>query len=206
MALKLPRLQRLVAIVEAGKPTVVFHQWWQKVAEALETAIGGIQDNVAAINAALGAANIANAAAKTANAAAAAAGTAATNAQAAADATAAETRINNSYVTGVTLTASDAGSNATVAVTAHTRIYGDGTSVSVNAGSITALTYSTLYYVYYVQASRAGGAVTYLATTSQATAAQTGDTHLLGSVTTPVAAAPNNTGRYILPPKLADLF
>lgn len=46
MALKLPRLQRLVAIVEAGKPSLVFHQWWQKVSETLEGAIDDLASAV----------------------------------------------------------------------------------------------------------------------------------------------------------------
>lgn len=43
MALQLPRLQRVVAIVDSmGKPLVAFHQWWQSVAKALETAIADL--------------------------------------------------------------------------------------------------------------------------------------------------------------------
>lgn len=213
MALNLPRLQRTVPIVDKdGKPTVAFHRWWQEVAKSLEGAVGDIETNVAAIQAALEAADAANAAAETAQAAAEAADTAATtattaasNAQDAADATAAEQSLVNSYTTGLTLTGSDAGASASIAISAHDRVYGDGTTVSVNSGNLTGLSYSTLYYVYYVQSSRAGGAVTYQSTTSQTTAAQTGDNHLVGSVTTPAAAAPSTTGKYLLPPRLADL-
>lgn len=213
MAFKLPRLQRTVSLVDAkGMPTVAFHRWWQEVTQSLERAIGDIETNVAAIQAALDAADAANAAAETAQAAAEAADTAATsaataasNAQDAADATAAEQSLVNSYVDGVTVSATDAGSNATINITAHDRVYGDGTTVAVNSGSVTGLSYSTLYYVYYIQASRAGGAVTYQATTSQATAGQTGDTHLVGSVTTPAAAAADTNGKGILPPRLIDL-
>lgn len=40
MALKLPRLQRLVALVDkVGNPTVAFHQWWQSVALAIENQV-----------------------------------------------------------------------------------------------------------------------------------------------------------------------
>lgn len=46
MAIKLPRLQRLVAIVADGKPTLVFHQWWQKVSETLEAALDGLASAV----------------------------------------------------------------------------------------------------------------------------------------------------------------
>lgn len=40
MALKLPRLQRLVSITDKlGQPTVAFHQWWQSVALAIENQV-----------------------------------------------------------------------------------------------------------------------------------------------------------------------
>lgn len=206
MALKLPRLQRTVALVDSnGFPTVAFHRWWQSVAESLEQAVSDIETNVTAIEAALAAADIALDAAATAQAAATAADTAASNAQTAANATASEASLNNSYVTGLTLSGSDAGTSAAISISAHTRVYGDGTSVSVNSGNLTGLAYSTQYYIYYVQPSRAGGAVAYASTTLQATAAQTGDTHLVGSVTTPAAAAAPTTGKYLLPPRLVDL-
>lgn len=213
MAFQLPRLQRTVPLVDKnGLPSLAFHQWWAEVASSLESAVGAIETNVAAIQAALDAAAAANAAAEVAqasadaaDAAATSAATAATNAQDAADATAAETSIVNSYTTGLTITGSDAGSSASISISAHTRVYGDGSSVSVNSGSLTGLSYSTLYYIYYDQASRSGGAVTYVSTTTQTTAAQTGDRHLVGSVTTPAAAAPSTTGKYLLPPRLADL-
>lgn len=44
MAFKLPRLQRLVAIVEAGKPSLVFHQWWDSVASAIENQVIDLLD------------------------------------------------------------------------------------------------------------------------------------------------------------------
>jgi hypothetical protein len=153
------------------------------------------------VNAVIDAQNAADAA----NAAAAAAQTAATNAQTAADDAAAATAIANSYVTGVTITGTDAGANATINISAHTRYYADGTNVAVNLGSVTGLSYSTLYYIYYDQASRAGGAVTYQATTSEATAAQIGDRHTVGSVTTPAAAAPDNTGDFVYPPGVGNI-
>ena len=200
MALKLPRLQARVAVTDnAGMPDRAFHQWWDTFAKSLETAINDLADSVALIAAAQDAADLANAAAASADAAAAAA-------QGAADDAAATSALANSGVTGATITGTDAGANATVNITAHTRIYGDGTSVSVNSGSVTALSYSTLYYIYYDQASRAGGAVTYAATTSDTTAAQTGDRHLVGSVTTPAAAAPDTGGDYVGAPGLGSII
>jgi len=200
MAFKLPRLQRLAAIAgKDGLPDRAFHQWWDTFAKSLETAINDLADSVAAIQAAQDAADAANAAAAAADAAALAA-------QGAADDAAANSALANSGVVGATLTGSDAGSNATVTISAHTRVYGDGTSVSVNGGSVTALAYSTLYYIYYDQASRAGGAVTYAATTSQTTAAQTGNRHLVGSVTTPAALAANTDGDYVGAPGLGSII
>lgn len=40
MALKLPRLQRIVSITDKlGQPTIAFHQWWQSVASAIENQV-----------------------------------------------------------------------------------------------------------------------------------------------------------------------
>lgn len=199
MPLKLPRLQSRSPVTEGnGLPARAFHQWWDTFAKSLETAINDLANSVAAIAAAQAAADAANAAATVADAAARAA-------QGAADSAAAQSALSNSGVTGVTITGTDAGANATVSITAHTRVYGDGTSVSVNSGSVTGLSYSTLYYIYYDQASRLGGAVTYLATTSQATAAQTGNRHLVGSVTTPAALAAPTGGGYVGAPGVGGI-
>lgn len=198
--LRLDRYMRGVAIVDRnGVPTLQEQAREQRNLEAIENAVNAV---IAAQNAA----DAANAAAATANAAAATAQTAATNAQTAADDATATTAIANSYVTGVTITATDAGANVTISITAHTRVYADGTSVSVNAGNITGLAYSTTYYIYYDQASRAGGAVTYQATTSSTTAAQLGDRHTVGSVTTPAAAGPPETGDFVLPPGVGSIL
>ncbi len=211
-AFRLPRLPGNVRLVDkAGAALMVFIRWWQSVMEKIEAQeasqddlIQALADAVAAIADAQAAADAANAAAAAADAAASDAQTAADDAAAAAiaaDAAAAQAAADQSLassgVTGATLTATDAGSNATVTISSHTRLYGDGTSVSVTGGSVTALAYSTLYFVYYDQASRAGGSVTYAATTSQTTAAQTGDRHLVGQVTTPAALGVDIGGFYV---------
>lgn len=200
MPLKLPRLPRDSEIVDGkGMPSFKMQLWWNELARNLETAFDGLEETVTAVAAA-------QAAADTANAAAAAADTAATNAQTAADDAAATSALTTSGVTGAAVTATDAGASATINITAHTRVYGDGTSVAVNAGSVTGRAYSTLYYVYYDQASRAGGAVTYVSTTSQTTAAQTGNRHLVGQVTTPAAAAPDTSGDYVGAPGVGNMY
>lgn len=200
MALRLPRLPRAVAIVDRmGLPLIAFQQWWQAFAKAIEDAFNALSDTVAAVAAAQAAADAANAAAAAADAAAA-------SAQSAADDATTVAALTASGVTGATITATDAGSNVTVAISAHTRVYGDGTSVSVNAGNVTGQPYSTLVYIYYDDSARAGGTVTYLASTSQTTAAQTGDRHLVGQVTTPAAAAGPTDGDYVGAPGFGGIY
>ena len=167
MALKLPRFLRTLSIVdEKGQPTIAFHQWWESVLKQVEQSINAIQD-------ALDAAGIANAAAVAAQ-------NAANSAQSVA-------KLTNSGAAGLTITANDVGSDAAIDISSHTRVYGDGTNVSVNSGSLSGLAYNTTYYVYYDDPSFAGGSVTYQVTTSQMTASQTGSRHLVGGVVTPAA-------------------
>jgi len=138
-----------------------------------------------------------NAAAADASAAAAVAADAAAVANTAAAEAAALASLTNSGVTGISIVASDAGASASISISAHTRLYGDGVSVSVAGGSVAGLAYSTTYYIYYDQPSRAGGAVTYVVTTNQLTAAQNGDRHLVGSATTPIALGLALDGYYV---------
>ncbi len=123
-------------------------------------------------------------------------------AQAAADQTTSATALANSYPTGVTITATDAGASATITISAHSRVYGTTppTTVAVAGGSITGLAYDTAYFIYYDQASRLGGTVTYVATTDQTTVAQTGDRHSVGAAVTPVAAGGPLPGYKTTPP------
>lgn len=201
MAIQPIRLDRLLlyqnVVNPDGTPTQDFQLYIQRVLENIEESVNALIDVENATEAAQAAADAADAAATAAASAAETANTAATSASEA-------SALATSGTSGLTITATDAGSNVTVSISAHTRVYGDGTSVSVNSGNITALAYSTVYYIYYDQASRAGGAVTYQATTSQATAAQTGDRHSLGAVTTPAAAAGPVTGSPNLPPGVVE--
>lgn len=192
MALRLPRFDRSIPIVNDNKtPTLPFHQWWDRCLKKIEEAINGIQAALLAAGIALDAAEVAQAAADAANAAAESVGEV--------------SKLSGSGVTGMTFTASDVGSNVTVTVSAHTRAYSDGTSVAVNGGSIAALAYSTTYYVYYNDPTFAGGAVTYLSTTVQTDAIQTGDRHLVGQVTTPAAGQPDKPGLQPQPPGFGNL-
>ena len=182
-ALKLPRLPR--GWQEAPD---LFPRYWDEAMKQVESSVNGILA-IPAIAAALAALEVA------------------TDAATAAAETATEVAaLTNSGTTGLTITATDAGANVTVTLSAHTRIYGDGNNKTVNAGSVTGLAYSTLYYIYYDDATRAGGAVTYLATTSQTTAAQTGSRHFIGQVMTPAAAAPPTDGDYVGAPGLGNIY
>jgi len=82
------------------------------------------------------------------------------------------------------LTASDVGATVTIAVAAHNVVY-DGGTVAYNSGSVTGLGFSTLYYVYVDDPTKAGGAVTYLATTTNTDVTANKGRYYVGSVTTP---------------------
>lgn len=202
MALNLPSLPRGIQLIDAkGAATLQFQRWWQDLTATLERH-EAYQDSIIDLQAATEAAQTAADAATTA---AADAQSAADNAQTAADTTTAQTNLVNSYPSTNPLTASDAGASATITIAGHNRIYGDGTSVAVTGGALTGLAYSTEYFVYYDDPARTGGVVTFVSTTSATTAAQTGDRHLVGSVTTPAAAAPPTTGEAVQPPGVGDL-
>ena len=189
---RLDRLQRDVAIAQDGKPSQQFQTQWQFTMEKVEAAFLNLQEQIDLITLAQAAADAANAAAASANAAAVVAQDAATD-------VGEQSSLASSGTSGLTITATDAGANVTVTISAHTRVYGDGTSVAVTGGSITGLAYSTAYFLYYDDALRAGGAVTFLSTVTAATAAQSGNRHSLGSVTTPAALAAPVTGNRNLP-------
>jgi hypothetical protein len=102
--------------------------------------------------------------------------------------------VNVSYrPTSNPLTGHDAGASATVNIAAFTMRAG-GTDISISSGSVTALSYSTLYYIYYDDNAKAGGAVTYNATTTKETAINGRGRFFVGSVKTPAAADPDTRG------------
>lgn len=91
------------------------------------------------------------------------------------------------------LTATDAGSDATINIASHNVQFGFGT-VSYNSGSITGLAFSTVYYVYVNDPTYAGGAVTYLATTNANTVTAADGNYYVGKVTTPANGAGDTGG------------
>lgn len=121
----------------------------------------------------------------------------AASAQSTADTVKRDDSISTSWMSpGTAISASDAGSDATITITNNTRHYSNNTNASVTGSTITGLAYSTTYYVYYDDASKAGGAVTYHATTNPNTAlpgAAVGR-HYVGIVTTPAAGGGTTTG------------
>lgn len=104
-------------------------------------------------------------------------------------ATAAEQALINSYTDPTlvlsAMTASD-GATASITVINHNRIYADvpKTSVPVIGKMIPGLAINTVYYLYYDDAARAGGAVDIKISTNNLDAAQTGIRHSLGSIQT----------------------
>lgn len=120
-----------------------------------------------------------------------------------------ESLIINSYVAGAAgspLSATDAGTTATIAIAAHSRVYSDKT-VSVSASSITGLAFGTFYWVYYDDAARAGGAVTFAAldpAVDDAADAFNSETHparhSVGYITTPADGAAGTGGGGSGPP------
>ena len=203
MTIKLPRLP-----LNWQQQPQLLERYWDIAMSQIEANINALlelPEIQAAILAAQTAADTAQTSATTANTAAAAANTAATTAQTAATNATNIATITNSGVSGVTITATDAGTNCTATISGHTRIYGDGTSVSVTGGNVTGLSYSTTYFFYYDQPSRAGGSVSYQATTDQSVAAQTGNRHLVGSVTTPAAAGGPVNGDSVRPPGIGGI-
>jgi hypothetical protein len=91
------------------------------------------------------------------------------------------------------LTSSDGGSTATVTIAAWNYQMGFG-QVSYNSGSITGLSFETLYYVYAEDSSFAGGAVTYSATTNAQNVVAGNGRIYVGSITTIANGAPPGGG------------
>lgn len=204
--IRLPRLASNTDIVTADrKPTLQFSLDWNRAMEQIEstlnqlTAIPSIQAALLSLDAATAAATTA---AASANAAAGTALGAAGTAQNAADTVTASSALANSYVTGLTITATDAGTSATVTISDHSRVYAYNppTTVAVTGSTITGLLYETTYYIVYDDPSRAGGAVGYGAYTSANEAAQVNDRHSVGTVVTPAAAGAPAPGRPVAPP------
>lgn len=91
-----------------------------------------------------------------------------------------------------------ASSDGSISIAGHTLHYGDGTSVSLDAGALSGWTPGDYVQVYYDDAGREGGAVSYQGTTGQI--AQQGARHIVGGVTIPQAGEPPSGGVTQPPP------
>lgn len=172
---------------DGGRPVPFFVADWQRTMERIEAQFISQGQAIAAIEAAQAAADQASAAASAANAAA--------------EAVTASNALAGSFVTpDNVLSATSSGATSIINIAAHTRVYTDGSSVSVNSGAVTNLNQQTTYRIYYDDAARAGGAVLYFATTNADEAAQIGNRHSVGAITTPSVSAGSSTGNTTRPP------
>jgi uncharacterized membrane protein YgcG len=187
MALRLPRLP-------SGMFPQQFQVWWQRVVEALEKAV----TDIVAVNTAQSGI-IADLTAQLALIQAA---------QTTATAAARESARINSYTSPTNLlTAADAGTDASITVAAHTRVYPvqgsvDVANVAIAGGTVSGLAFSTQYAVFYDDATLAATAPTFQATTTLASA-QVGAAegrHFVGIVTTPADGGGSTTGSGGYPP------
>ena len=92
------------------------------------------------------------------------------------------------------LTATDAGATATVNVAAFTQRIQGFADKSINSGSVTGLSFSMLYFIYYDDAGFAGGAVTYAAATTKETAINGAGRFFVGSILTPADGGADTVG------------
>jgi len=190
MALQLPTLPRGVALTDgSGKPTAQFQVWWQSVVRAVETqellqdetivALQAAQLDIIAAQEELAEQLEAILAVTTANA------------------------ISASWITpSSVLTATDAGTDATVTIANFTRYYDDGTNVAITGASLTGLDYSTVYSVYYDDTTREDETPTFVATTfgGQARHNFVAGRHFVGTVTTPASGGADTGGDIYIPP------
>lgn len=154
--------------------------WAESFLSDLETALDDIETNIADILAA----------------------------QTTATASARELARINSYPSPTNvLTAADVGADATITIAAHTRVYPvqgsiDVADVSVAGGSLTGKSFSTLYYIYYDDATLASTTPTYVATTSapSSRAGAAAGRHFVGEITTPANGAGGTSGSGGAPP------
>jgi hypothetical protein len=91
------------------------------------------------------------------------------------------------------LTATDAGSNDTIPIAAFTMRVG-ALDVPISSGSITTLSRSTLYFIYYDDATLAGGSVSFNASTTKETALSGAGRFFVGSIVTPAAGSIDTIG------------
>lgn len=94
------------------------------------------------------------------------------------------------------VSAVDAGTDATVTVANHTRIYGDGSQVAVTGGAFTGKAYSTTYAIYYDDPTLSDTTPTLVITTNIAEAQNNyaDGRHFVATIATPAAAGAPTSG------------
>lgn len=174
---RLARLQRQQTYFDdVGRPTAQMQQHWQRTMERLEARFTDIETVLAQIQAAQ---------------------TMAAAAQQNVLTVAGKVDLANSYTSPVSGVVS-ATSDGVVTVTSHSRVYGDGTSVAVNGGTLSGFATGSFVRVYYSDPARSGGAVTYMGSTGDVI--QQGSTHVVGGVAIPALGSPTESGAPFIPP------
>lgn len=189
---RLDRLMRQERIVQNEMPSQRLQIIWQQTMEAIEAAFTAltqqVSDNTAIINEIRAVMAVAQAA------------------DAKATSVQTEVSLANSYIEPTSVLS--ASSDGTITIAAHMRVYGD-TSVSVDGGTVGGFAQGAYVQVYYDDAAREGGAVTYQGTTGLV--AQEGARHIVGGVTIPAAGQPPSEGSgprppgYVPPSGLSDI-
>lgn len=157
-------------------PTAQMQLHWQRTMESIEKAFQALSGQVTDLSGIVAQIQAANALAAAANANAVAAK--------------ASIDIANSFTNPTSVVS--ATNDGTVTIIAHARVYGDGTSVAVNSGSVTGFASGDYVTVFYDDAARVGGAVAYQGT--RTAVAQVGNRHIVGQVTIPAAGEPAADG------------
>lgn len=180
----LARLDRRMQLnTREGNPSTEFQLRFQRAMEAIEAAVNSLNAAVSAQGVQIAALQAISAQAQAANDNANRVNT--------------RTSIEASYTNPTSVLSASA--TGTITIEAHDRVYTDESlTVAVNAGTISGLLNERFYTVYYTDAARAGGAVTYQA--EEAAIAQGGSTHVVGRVTIPASGQPPTTGAGPTPP------
>lgn len=218
MTLNIPKLQYTIPMVlSSGVPTQTFQRWWQEVADNIVTSVNGLADAVADITTlqtqmndriteiAAIQSDLSDQLAQiiAAQNAAAAAQTSADNAQTTASTAEKNDKISASVTSpSQVLSAFDAGSDATINLAAHTRLYGDNTTLpGIASATFTGCAYGTTYAVYYDDPTTSNTSPTYVLTTilSDAMFNRADGRHFVGQITTPIAGGGSTSGG-LMPP------
>jgi len=88
------------------------------------------------------------------------------------------------------LSATDAGSNATITIANfNMNIAGKTSPLAITGNTLTGRSYGTVYFIYYTDPNLTGGSVTFTSSTSKSPSP-----FYVGSITTPLAGAPDTIG------------